>query len=469
MKPHRYHPYRLTRRDFMTIMGLTTAGVFIRSTGMATPLKLLSGPQRSNYLATVAATHHSDYDVALLKQKIAYLFNLLGGIDDVIGPGDKVGIKINLTGGAYWANHANLNGVDIREAAWTHPAVLQAVGELLIDQGVTPSDIYIVEALWDQQCYNNFGYLDVQQYLGAQLVNLNEPAPYTGFANISTGDDPFFYSSFILNQVLGEIDAFVSIPKMKQHYDAGVTHSIKNLVGIVPLQYYQLPGITGWRSAIHQEGGPVGYHLPRSVCDINMARPVNLAVIDGIKNAEGGEGPWNPTFVPSVYDLLIAGKDPVATDSIASLAMGIDPEPEQLSPPAGGECDNHLWLASQKGMGTNLLSEIELLGDGAGIILGMDDHGEIASADNGIRLYPNYPNPFRSYTNIKYALKEDAVIQLSILDQAGRLVTMLNQGHMEKGEHLARFNASGYPSGIYYCRLEADGNGVTIKLIKIKD
>ncbi|MFO7613361.1 MAG: DUF362 domain-containing protein, partial [Bacteroidales bacterium] len=278
-----------------------------------------------------------------------------------------------------------------------------------------------------------------------------------------------FYSSFILNQVLGEIDAFVSIPKMKQHYDAGVTHSMKNLVGIVPLQYYQLPGITGWRSAIHQEGGPVGYHLPRSVCDINMARPVNLAVIDGIKNAEGGEGPWNPTFVPSVYDLLIAGKDPVATDSIASLAMGIDPEPEQLSPPAGGECDNHLWLASQKGMGTNLLSEIELLGDGAGIILGMDDHGEIASADNGIRLYPNYPNPFRSFTNIKYALKEDAVIQLSILDQAGRLVTMLNQGHMEKGEHLARFNASDYPSGIYYCRLEADGNGVTIKLIKIKD
>ncbi|MFO7614617.1 MAG: hypothetical protein R6W71_08270, partial [Bacteroidales bacterium] len=120
----KYHPYRLTRRDFMTIMGLTTAGVFIRSTGMATPLKLLSGPQRGSYLATVAATHHSDYDVALLKQKIAYLFNLLGGIDDVIGPGDKVGIKINLTGGAYWANHANLNGVDIREAAWTHPAVL---------------------------------------------------------------------------------------------------------------------------------------------------------------------------------------------------------------------------------------------------------------------------------------------------------------------------------------------------------
>ncbi|MBW6459700.1 MAG: hypothetical protein K0B08_03925 [Bacteroidales bacterium] len=27
MKSHRYHPYRLTRRDFMTIMGLTTAGV----------------------------------------------------------------------------------------------------------------------------------------------------------------------------------------------------------------------------------------------------------------------------------------------------------------------------------------------------------------------------------------------------------------------------------------------------------
>lgn len=448
----------------MTIMGLTTAGVFFRSTGMAGPLKLLSG-DGGRYLAQVAATQHDNYDPVMVKQKIAYLFDLLGGIGDVVGPGSKVGIKINLTGGASFANHPNLGGVSITEAAWTHPAVLQAVGELLIDEGVSPADIYIVEALWDMECYNNFGYLDVQQYLGAQMVNLNEAAPYAGFSNISTGDNPFFYSSFILNQVLGEIDTYISIAKMKQHYDGGVTHSMKNQVGIVPLQFYQLPGITGYRSAIHEEGGPVYYHLPRSVCDLNMARPVHLAVIDGIKNATGGEGPWNPTFVPAEYDLLIAGKDPVATDSIASLAMGNDPEAEQLTLPNGGACDNHLWLANQKGMGTNLLEEIELLGDGAGIILGVDEDGEIA-AGNGIRLYPAYPNPFTTSATIKFFLAESAHIQLSLHDQAGRTLDGLVDGFTPKGEHIIRWSPNGIPGGIYYCKLTAGAKSVAMRLVK---
>ncbi|MBW6459699.1 MAG: T9SS type A sorting domain-containing protein [Bacteroidales bacterium] len=116
-------------------------------------------------------------------------------------------------------------------------------------------------------------------------------------------------------------------------------------------------------------------------------------------------------------------------------------------------------------MGTNLLSEIELLGDGAGIILGMDDHGEIASAQNGIRLYPNYPNPFRSYTNIKFALKEDAVIQLSILDQAGRTVAVLQEGLVEKGEHIIRYSSSGYSPGLYYFKLSSNGKSLSRKMM----
>jgi hypothetical protein len=39
--------------------------------------------------------------------------------------------------------------------------------------------------------------------------------------------------------------------------------------------------------------------------------------IDSIKNAVGGEGAWNPTFQTAEYNVLIAGKDPVATDSVA--------------------------------------------------------------------------------------------------------------------------------------------------------
>jgi uncharacterized protein (DUF362 family) len=258
----------------------------------------------------VAATQHTNYDPAMIYQKVGYLFDQIGGVGDLVGPGSRVAIKINLTGGAGWANHPSLQGVDIRECAWTHPEVLKAVGQLLIDNGVAPTDIYFVEGLWDYECYNNFGYLDVQQYIEAQLVDLNQAAPYPALVNISSGDDPFYYTYFVMNQILAEVDCFVSIPKMKHHYDAGTTQSMKNLVGAVPLEFYWLPGVQGYRSAIQQEGGPVGYHLPRYICNINMARPVNLAVIDGIKNAVGGEGPWNPAFTPAgIYFCILTYKN----------------------------------------------------------------------------------------------------------------------------------------------------------------
>lgn len=460
----KYHPYKLTRRDFMTIMGLTTAGIFIRTSGVAQPLRsLAAGPGR--YQATVAATQHNDYDQAMIRQKVEYLFDQLGGIGDVVGPGDKVVIKINLTGGSSWANHPNLQGVDIRECAWTHPEVLRAVGELVIDQGVSPTNIYIVEALWDDACYNNFGYLDVQQYLGVQKVNLNQAAPYAGFVNISTGGNPFFYSYFIMNQVLAEADVCISIPKMKHHFEAGTTQSMKNFVGSVPLQFYQLPGNPGIRSAIHQEGGEVSYHLPRSICDLNMARPVQLAVIDGIKNAVGGEGPWNPTFAPAEYDFLLAGKDPVATDSIATLIMGLDPETEELIKPNGLSCDNHLWLAHSKGMGTNILEEIQLVGDGAGAILGADDEGQPAAFTSGPRIYPNFPNPFRSYTSIKYYLPVDSDVTVEVLESSGKSIAELVNGFQARGEHLTAWSARNMPAGIYLCKLTANGQAVILKLL----
>ncbi|MEJ2629562.1 MAG: DUF362 domain-containing protein, partial [bacterium] len=157
--------------------------------------------------------------------------------------------------------------------------------------------------------------------------------------------------------------------KMKQHYDAGVTHSLKNQVGIVPKSYYELPYDHSRRAKLHDDGGDMMTHLPRSICDLNLTRPVHLAVIDGIKNAEGGEGTWNPTFQIAEYDVLLAGKDPVATDSVASYLMGNDPEAEKFQLPDGvRQCDNYLELLHQKGMGTNQMAEIEIKGDGAGLV-----------------------------------------------------------------------------------------------------
>jgi len=457
---------KFSRRKFLKSAGVIAAGLVFN------PFKesrnLFADTHQKEFInsAQVAVTQALDYeDPHLIKQKVQHLFEAIGGIDDVIHAGDKVAIKINLTGGSSYADHTRLQGVDIRESVWTHPEMLRAVGELIIDSGVNAEDIYIVEAIWDVNSYNNFGYLDVQQELGIQLVDLNKPAPYSEFIDKEVGDNHFFYSTFTLNRILDDVNVFVSIPKMKQHASAGVTHSMKNLVGIVPLQHYMMPNNQGYRSALHLEGGNIGTHLPRSICDLNMARPINLAVIDGIKNAAGGEGPWNSKFRPAEYDLILAGKDPVALDSIASLQMGNNPEAEKLQLPNGGQCDNYLHLAKQKGMGTNMLNEIELVGDGAHLITDVNQQISQQNIPKTIQLFQNYPNPFNSSTTILYYLSESDHVTLKVFNVAGQEIKTLINGYIPSGEHQINWRVKDLTSGIYYYKLQVGKYSATRKLI----
>jgi hypothetical protein len=192
---------------------------------------------------------------------------------------------------------------------------------------------------------------------------------------------------------------------------------------------------------------------------------VHLAVIDGIKNATGGEGPWNPTFSPAEHHLLLAGKDPVATDSIATWVMGLDPEPEQLEKPSGMMCDNHLYLANSIGMGTNLLDEIEIVGDGAGTILGFDELS--GNEPLPIRLYPNYPNPFNASTTFRFYMSETGLVTLTIFDLSGQKVETLISGEMARGDHQIHYRSNVLPPGTYFCNLKFGSHSLSRKLIKV--
>jgi uncharacterized protein (DUF362 family) len=423
---YRFWHKKPSRRQFISTMSIVASMLFFTRYGFAGNLLKLPGIPGTGRSNMVAVTQADTYESTFIRERIDHLFDSLGGISDIVQPGDKVGIKINLTGGSGWAGHPNLDGVDIRECVWTHPEVLKAVGELLIDSGISGNDIYIVEALWDNPCYFQYGYSDVQDYLGAQMVNLNLAAPYPNFIIKSTGSDYFYYDSFVLNQVLDEIDVFVSIPKMKQHYTAGVTHSMKNLIGITPLDLKKALIKPYSRDWLHAEGGEEDwFHLPRSIVDLNLARPIHLAMIDGIKNAIGGEGPWNPTFEPFEDHYLLAGKNSVSTDSVASYIMGNDPEPPQLLKPDGSYCDNHLYLANQKGLGANIMDEIELVGDGAGTITGIDDDHNEQPDGYPAWLYQNHPNPFKSYTKIRYYLDGGCQVSLIVYDVKGQEIKRL--------------------------------------------
>jgi hypothetical protein len=59
---------------------------------------------------------------------------------------------------------------------------------------------------------------------------------------------------------------------------------------------------------------------------------------------------------------LIAGDNPVATDATAARFMGVDPEAQRGTPPFL-RADNHIRLASDLGLGSTKLADIDLIGE----------------------------------------------------------------------------------------------------------
>ena len=70
-------------------------------------------------------------------------------------------------------------------------------------------------------------------------------------------------------------------------------------------------------------------------------------------------------------------------------------------------------------------------------------------------LAQNYPNPFNPSTRIAYRLPRASAVTLEVYDVLGRTVATLAEGLRPAGQHTARFDASGLPSGIYLYRLRA--------------
>jgi PKD repeat protein len=83
------------------------------------------------------------------------------------------------------------------------------------------------------------------------------------------------------------------------------------------------------------------------------------------------------------------------------------------------------------------------------------------------------PNPFNPETSIYFALERPGTVRLQIFDLTGRLVNTLVHGAMPAGDHAVRWDGrteSGgkVASGIYYFRLEADGQRVVQRLTVLK-
>ncbi|MCX6133770.1 MAG: aryl-sulfate sulfotransferase [Ignavibacteriales bacterium] len=74
-------------------------------------------------------------------------------------------------------------------------------------------------------------------------------------------------------------------------------------------------------------------------------------------------------------------------------------------------------------------------------------------------LSQNYPNPFNPRTAISYQLLADSFVRLVVFDVLGREISTLANNIQQAGTYLITWDASAFPSGVYFYRLNAQLTG----------
>ncbi|HUI55709.1 MAG TPA: DUF362 domain-containing protein [Bryobacteraceae bacterium] len=335
----------------------------------------------------VTVARSQTYEPGEILRVMQKMFDQLGGLGKLV-KGKTVAVKINLTGGP----NNRLRNLPLEDTHYTHPHVVAAAVHLIGQAGARRIRVLESASETDQPLEQNLVQSNWQPRdilsaaAGVEFENTNSLGQGKKYARMAVPFGGYVFPGFDLNHSYEDCDVLVSIAKLKEHATAGVTLSMKNLFGITPCTIYGAgAGIDepsakprGGRMPIHmgnrqpsksapQEKDPGSprqdtWRVPRVVVDLVAARPVHLAIIDGIKTMTGGEGPWvREELTPVAPGVLVAGLNPVNTDAVSMAVMGFDPMANRGTPPFE-MCDSTLKLAEDAGLGTRDLKRIEVLG-----------------------------------------------------------------------------------------------------------
>lgn len=247
-----------------------------------------------------------------------------GGLGGIITKGDTVLIKPNICG---YSKFGSPLITDYR--------VVEEVIKIARECGA--EKIIIGEGPISGMAFNNDvnGYKNIQDVEFVEFNSLSEEDCYEVKAeNSLTGN------SFFIPKVYMDADVVIGVPKLKTHFqpDAVISLCLKNMYGVPPGKIYGV----GYKNGLHQMG------LKESIVDLNMIRKPDFQVVDGIIGGEG-YGPLDNKPVDS--QIILAGTDPVAVDTVGLTFMGFTADEIP-----------HVKLAAESGVGIADLSKIKVVG-----------------------------------------------------------------------------------------------------------
>ena len=224
----------------------------------------------------------------------------------------------------------------------TDPEVVRAIVDLALAAGA--ARILIAEGSCVQPApFGPCGYGFFQTYDPQGRITLVDLCKQADrLVSVGKPGGMVYQQMWLPDPVTGPDAIFISAAKLKTHNCVGATLSMKCLVGMAPPSIYTVTN--EWpRQDLHYRG------IAESIIDLNCARPVDFAVIDGIWGMEG-EGPTSGKAIQA--DLVFAGLNPTAVDLVALQAIQIP----QLTVP-------YLYYAGALGMGPTSVNGVTVKGD----------------------------------------------------------------------------------------------------------
>jgi len=219
----------------------------------------------------------------------------LGLINFKFRPNSKILIKPNIVG-SFPKNQA---------AITTNPAVIESVCKILKKHNCK---IYIGDSPFTnpEQSFKASGINRLKKY--AKIV-IFEQEKLTAICD----NKAKFLKKFQIARLVKEVDLIIDMPKLKTHTLTKFTGAIKNLYGCIP---------GGLKQKIHNNAHG-DKKFSKLLVDIYQNIMPGLAIMDGIIGMEG-EGPTSGEAKKA--GLILASKNPVALDIIASKIISYNPK-----------------------------------------------------------------------------------------------------------------------------------------------
>lgn len=272
--------------------------------------------------AKVSIVRAHEYDYVQLYEAIEKSIKLIGGLERIVKPGDRVFVKIN---------HLSPPSPP-EKGIITHPVFAEAVLELLKTVAV---DITVGDDI-ESDSGDGFrlsGFRQMCERVGVRLVNLKED----GF--VERRCNGHFLDKVYLAVSALDADVIINLPKLKTHSLTVLTCGVKNMYGVIP---------AGLRTRFHGE-----YVRSEDFCqvvvDIFSAIKPQLTIVDAVVAMEG-EGPAGGSLKQA--GVILASEDAVALDAVATKIMGLNPADIYTT-----------RYGDERGLGVGNLQDIEVVGE----------------------------------------------------------------------------------------------------------